>query len=269
MLTLSSTSAATSAVRASRTVSMTAYTLGHGDLFDALEDAARGGASVEVCLEGAPYKDAKGGLARANASIVAELRRAGVDARLSGPGDALLHAKTLNVDGALYLDDRNWRAGDLVLRDDDPQDPALATHKSGALTAEGALVRAADSGGDVILESESFGCCNAVYSALDDAAKRGLAPRVLVCARELHGNDRELQMLQRLASDGARVRVTNQTDKIALAGETAWLGSANATAAIPPSDTLDWGTCSDDAAIVTAVRERVESNWARAKPLVP
>ena len=145
--------------------------------------------------------------------------------------------------------------------------PELATLKRDALASEGKLLRAAAPGEDTIVESESFGCCNAVYSALDEAAKRGLHPRVLVCARELRGNDRERDRLAHLAADGARVRVTKETDKIALAGDRLWIGSANATAAIELPDTIDWGVCSDDAAIVAAARARVESTWAHAKAL--
>jgi hypothetical protein len=267
MLSVSSTVEAAAAMRGARTVSFTAYTLRRGALFDGLEAAARGGAHVRVRLEGAPYGDADGSFARANAGVVAELRCAGIDASVSAPADAPIHAKMLDVDGTRYLDDRNFGAGDLVVRDDDPADPGLATLKRDALASEGTLLRGARPGEDTIVESESFSCCNAVYSALDDAAKRGLRPRVLVCARELRGNDRERDRLAHLAADGARVRVTKETDKLALAGDRLWIGSANATAAIELPDTIDWGVCSNDAALVAAARARVESTWTHAKPL--
>jgi hypothetical protein len=267
MLSLSSTAEAAAAMRGAHTVSVIAYTLRRGGLFDALEAAAAAGTRVSVRLEGAPYGDSDGSFARVNAGVVAELRRAGVDASASAPGDAPIHAKILDVDGIRYLDDRNFGASDLVVRDDDPADPALATLKRGALTSEGALLRAAQPGDDTIVESESFSCCNAVYSALDDAAKRGLQPRVLVCARELRGNVRERDRLAHLAADGARVRVTKETDKLAFAGDRLWIGSANATAAIELPDTIDWGVTTGDAAIVAAARARVESTWAHAKPL--
>jgi hypothetical protein len=267
MLSLSSTAEAAASMHRAHAVSFTAYTLRRGSLFDALEAAARAGAHVSVRLEGSPYGDADGSFARVNAGVVAELRRAGVDASVSAPADAPIHAKMLDVDGMRYLDDRNFGAGDLVVRDDDPADPALATLKRDALAFEAKLLRAAAPGEDTIVESESFGCCNAVYSAIDDAAKRGLHPRLLVCARELRGNERERDRLAHLVQDGARVRVTKETDKLALAGDHLWVGSTNATAAIQLPDTIDWGICSDDAAIVTAARTRVESNWACAKPL--
>jgi hypothetical protein len=262
MLSLSSTAQAAAAVRGARAVDFEAYVLRPGELLDALEAAARGGARVRVRLEGAPC----GNAARANRFAVAELRRSGADARLSLPPQAPLHAKALVADGALYLDDRNWGNGDLVLRDDDPHDPCVARHKRSALESEAELLRTA-SGGGTIVESESFGCGNPVYAAVDDAAELGLEPRVLVCARELRGNRRESAMLERLVRDGARVRVTQQTDKIALAGERAWIGSANATAAFAPPDALEWSVCSGNAAIVAAARARVEDTWSRARPL--
>ncbi len=267
MLSLSSTAEAAASMHRAHAVSFTAYTLRRGSLFDALEAAARGGAHVSVRLEGAPYGDADGSFARANSGVVAELRRAGVDASASALADVPIHAKMLDVDGMLYLDDRNFGASDLVVRDDDPADPALATFKRDALASEGKLLRAAAPGEDTIVESESFSCCNAVYSAIDDAAKRGLQPRLLVCARELRGNGRERDRLAHLVRDGARVRVTKETDKLALAGDRLWIGSANATAAIDLPDTVDWGVCSNDAAIIAAARARVESTWAHATAL--
>jgi hypothetical protein len=267
MLSLSSTAEAAAATRAAHVVSFTAYTLRHGDLFDALEAAAARGTRVRVRLESTPYGDKDGAFARVNASIAAELRRAGVDASVRASGDAPIHAKILDVDGTRYLDDRNFGAGDLVVRDDDAADPALATHKRAALASEGELLRAEMPAGDTIVESESFGCCNAVYSALDVAAKGGRQPRVLVCARELRGNERERTRLEQLARDGASVRVTKETDKLALRGDRLWIGSANATAAIALPDTIDWGIRSEDAAIVAAARARIESNWQHAKPL--
>ena len=240
-----------------------------GALFDALEAAARGGAHVSVRLEGAPCGDADGSFARVKrrASSRSCVAPASTRARARRRTRRFTQ-RCSSVDGTRYLDDRNFGAGDLVVRDDDPADPALATHKREALAAEGKLLRGAQPGDDTIVESESFGCCNAVYSALDDAAKRGLHPRVLVCARELRGNDRERDRLAQLAADGARVRVTKETDKLALAGDRALDRQRERHRRDRHCpDTIDWGVCTDDAAIVAAARARVESTWAHAKPL--
>ncbi len=243
-----------------RRIAVEAYTL-HGRVLHALEAAARRGARVSVRLEGAPHDDARQRLGRENRRIVAELRRAGADATL-GHG---LHAKTVAIDGALYLDDQNWGTNDLVLRDDDPSEIAtIPKMKHEALAQEACLLRSARAGDGIIVESESFGCCNAVYSALNVLARAGAAPRLLVCARELRGDERERVVLGALVRNGVRVRVTNDSEKFALAGERAWIGSANATVAFGAADLTDWGLATTNATIVDAIRRRVETQWARA-----
>ena len=62
-------------------------------------------------------------------------------------------------------------------------------------------------------------------------------------------------------NDGVRVRVCKDSEKLAVAGSGAWLGSANATAAFGESDMIDWGLCTSDPAIVSAVRARLEAAW--------
>jgi hypothetical protein len=263
MVKLSSTSELFAALAHAKAIDLHAYTL-HGPVLRALEAAASRGARVGVTLEGSPYDDPCGQLARENRRVVAELRAAGVDASL---GDGV-HAKSIVADGTLFLDDRNWNASDIVLRDDDPAAASIPTLKHEALAAEAGLLRAARCDDGVIVASESFGCCNTVYSALDALAKRGAAPRLVVCERELRGNAREREVLGALVRDGVRVRVGRDTEKLALAGERAWIGSANATVAFGRADLPDWGLCSGDPAIVAAVRDRIESEWTCAKPLV-
>ncbi|HEY6326902.1 MAG TPA: hypothetical protein VIW73_10375 [Candidatus Cybelea sp.] len=264
MVKLSSATELFAAVARAKAIDLHAYTL-HGPVLRALEDAASRGARVGVELEGSPHDDPCGRLARENRRIAAELRAAGVDARL---GDGV-HAKSIVADGTLFLDDRNWNASDIVLRDDDPADAAsIPTLKHEALAAEAGLLRSARRDDGVIVASGSFGCCNSVYSALDALAQRGAAPRLVVGERELRGNAREREILGALVRDGVRVRAGRDTDKLALDGGRAWIGSANATVAFDRADLPDWGLCSSDPAIVAAVRDRVESEWTRAKPLV-
>ena len=233
-----------------------AYTL-HGPVLLALEDAARRGACVRVRLEGRPFDDPKGRLAAENARLARELRACGAEASLAHP----LHAKALDLDGVLYLDEKNWQRDDLVLRESDAAEArAVATIKHEALAREAQLL--ADSGrNDAVVESESFGCCNAVYGALTRLARSGASPRLLVAQNELRGNKREAEVLERLVNDGVRVRVCKDSEKLAVAGGGAWLGSANATAAFGDSDLIDWGLCTRDPAIVSAVRTRLEAAW--------
>jgi hypothetical protein len=265
MLTLSSVRQMLGALSHASEIDAEAYTL-HGPVLRALEEAARDGAHVIVRLEGRPYGDPAGNFARENRRLVAELCAAGADAQLGHP----LHAKAITVDSTLYLDDRNWGVRDLVVRDDDPSDIAsIPSIKHEALAAEAQLLRGARAGDRVVVESESFGCCNAVYSALDALGRAGVAPRLLVCANELRANDRERKALDRLAHDGVRVRVCNDSEKLALAGNRVWCGSANATVAFGESDMPDWGVSTGNDAIVSATRARLETQWAKARDFKP
>jgi phosphatidylserine/phosphatidylglycerophosphate/cardiolipin synthase-like enzyme len=261
MLTLTSTGAVIDSLAGAENVAVVAYTLS-GSVLRALEDAAARGAHVAVCLEGHPYDDARSHLGRLNSRIVAELRRAGADARLADP----IHAKTMSVDGTLYLDEKNWRAGDLVLREDDPTEAAaIQTHKGEALEQEANLLAGARAADGVIVESESFGGGNAAYFALRALGRAGAAPRLLVNSRDLRGAAHERTILEDLARDGVRVRVCDDSSKFAVAGDRAWLGSANATYASGKWDMPDWGLCTGNAQIVDAVRTRLESEWSDAR----
>ena len=78
MVRLSSTAEVVRALSTAHDVTVLSYTLRPGPVRAALESAARRGARVRVRLEGAPFSDAKGALARSNRRIVGgtcELRR--------------------------------------------------------------------------------------------------------------------------------------------------------------------------------------------------
>ena len=288
MMSLSSTGVVLAALQRARVASLSAYILRPGVVEDALLDAARRGARVTVRLEGQPYADSQGALLAGNRSAVAALRAAGADAQLvheSGSSGGGLHAKMLVTDDALYLDDRNW-AGDgeeTIVRDTFAQDrtmaqdaiagdcarasPFFAVRKHDALASEARLLRSARSNEDVIVESESFGAYNAAYDALDDLARDGGKPRVLVAERELQNNAKELAVLQALVRDGASVRVTPADEKFALAGERGWIGSANLSAAFDRPDQIDWSVRTDDPVIIAHERAAFESRWTSAQAL--
>lgn len=258
MIALSSTGEVLAAMTRARAVAVEAYTL-HGAVLRATADAARRGARVTVRLA-APPRD--GRLAGENARVAAELRRAGAAVALQQD----LHAKEIRLDGDLYLDGKNWNRGDVVLRDSDPHDatPVAAT-KRDALAAEAQLLRGARPGDAVVVESESFGCCNGVYGALRALGRAGAAPRLIVNERDLDGNDRERRAIAGLVRDGVRVRVGNDSEKLAAAGNRAWLGSANATVAVKKWDSIDWGLRTADAKIAGTVRRRLEADWQAAR----
>jgi len=262
MLALSSLGAVLRALGTAHRIDVEAYTL-HGPVLRAVEAAARRGADVNVALDGEPYNDSKRHLASENQRLVDELRASGADAVLQ----RALHAKTIAADATLYLDGKNWHGDDLILSESAAQSHSVAMVKHEALEEERKLIAGAQKSDGVIVESESFGCCNAVYAALERLARAGGAPRLLVSERELHGNERERRALGRLVAEGARVRVCRDSEKLAAAGDGAWLGSANATLAAPAEDSIDWGLRTRDKTIVAAVRQRLEGQWASARPL--
>jgi hypothetical protein len=263
MLRLSSTSEVLARIERAKQIMVEAYTL-HGPVLHALEAAARRGARVAVRLEGRPFDDPKEHLRRENSKLVAELRRDGADAALGHP----LHAKAISLDGTLYLDGKNWRAHDIVVCDDDAAEIAsIPMSKHEALEQEALLLARARLRDDVIVESESFGAGNPTYSALKALASAGKSPRLLVSERDLRANRRERRVLEDLVRDGVRVRICKDSEKLAVAGDGAWLGSANATVTYGDADMTDWGLCTGNAEIVTAVRDRLETQWETARTL--
>lgn len=275
MLALSSQEAVLASIAQAREVSCSAFILRPGRLLNALESAAAGGAEVRVRLDGFTFGDERGRLA-ANQAAVDELRTYGADAALGDPAGPPLHLKSVVADGKLFLDDRNWPGGgrDTILaldgRDEieavgstlagvPAQTADLATVKGSALALEASTI-AAGAGDAVECESESFGS-GSVCAALRLRAEGGAHVRLLV-DRKVNGAER--RALRTLAGAGVEVRVGGSAEKIALAGDRAWIGSANATSAAP--GTLDWGLRTADGAIVGALRGRFEEEWAAGRP---
>lgn len=263
MLSLRSTNDVLQALDAARQIHIEAYTL-HGPVLHAVEAAARRGATVGVALEGRPYSDSPGRLTAENQRLARELRAAGAVVTLGHP----FHAKAIVADGTLYLDEKNWDMGDLVLRDDDPVEArSIPMNKRDALDQEAALLKGARICDGAIVESESFGSYNTVFKNLKDLGASGAAPRLLVSDRQLRHNPAERSALDELVSEGVDVRVCSDSEKLAVAGNRAWLGSANATSPFGRGAMTDWGLQTNDATIVAAVRDRLETTWATARPL--
>ncbi|MGA7249541.1 MAG: hypothetical protein WBW89_17485, partial [Candidatus Cybelea sp.] len=62
-----------------------------------------------------------------------------------------------------------------------------------------------------------------------------------------------------------RVRICGDSAKLAVSGNRAWLGSANATYADGRWAMPDWGLCTGDAASARTVRQRLVREWAGAR----
>ena len=79
---------------AATSIDLEVYLLSHPQVIAALRSARARGVRTRVLLEQHPF----GGLD--NAAVLADLQRAGVEARWTGPAFRLTHAKTLLVDRA-------------------------------------------------------------------------------------------------------------------------------------------------------------------------
>ncbi len=260
MVTLATTSEFLAALQHARHIEVRSYTLAPGAVADALAAAARRGAAVSVTLAGAPFAPA--GPAAANARTLARLRAAG--ARTAESAGAF-HAKIARVDGALYLDDRNWsERGDTILRVPVAEAPAsLATSKQRAIATEVALVASARTGERVEIASESFGFASPLYSTLRLLAARGVGVRLCVDRGELHPGSTEDRALARLAAAGVEVRLGSSSEKFAIRGARVWVGSANATYAAPGA--TDWGLETRSPAVRAQLHVRFERTWAHAR----
>jgi hypothetical protein len=261
-----------------------------GPVLDALVAAARRGAEVWVRLERDPLDDAAGTLHQANAASIATLRAAGASAEATKRGEPVLHLKAAVVDGTAWLDDRNWAAGgaERILRDSDADDVAavrsavaggrgadghLATTKSGAQRLEADVIGRADAT-PLVVESESFGN-GTIYEALLRRAEAQLPTRLIVAGREVAeaGNHTERAHLAHLAALGVAVRAGDPKhgdldEKLAVAGDDGWAGSANATYARGDAGAQrDWGMATREPTIVDGLRASFERNWAHALPL--
>jgi phosphatidylserine/phosphatidylglycerophosphate/cardiolipin synthase-like enzyme len=262
-------------------IELSAYVLRSKSMVRALEGAAKAGARVKVRLEATPYADKGGRLARLNRDTIAKLRATGADARLVDRfGGHLNHMKAAVVDGVAFLDDRNWpmSAGNTIVADDDQRDVHVvrdairgkidnphnvAVTKGAALSQEAALLSARGSRRGVAVETESFTAGTAPYRAIRQLALSGVPVRLLICEHDLkRGTEAATRALAR---DGVTVRVTRSAEKIAVASDRAWIGSANAT--YGRDDQIDWGATITDAVLRARLQARFNSTWRYARPL--
>ena len=266
-------------VASARDVAFGAYFLSpHSAAAGALLSAARGGAHVAVTLQADPYRNPYG--AKDNAAVARELRAAGADVRLLPSAEAPFHLKAAVCDGVAYVDDRNWtkRGPEIVLRDDDPRDVArvrdaltgtgggesaeagVATRKDDALRRELELVEHAGTD-PVIVETERV-ATSPLTRALERRALAG-EPTTMIVGRAKHHSRTEAHAITEMRHDGVDVRAGGTNEKLALAGDTAWIGSVNATGVSGRNaGQLEWGTLTRDPTIVGVVRTSLQRDVA-------
>lgn len=282
MITLASTSRMLQALKTARNVTFSAYLMHPGPVERALERAALRGARVQVRLEGRMYRPTSAMLA-ANRKAVADLRAAGVDARLvhrtqsDGPA---MHLKAAVCDGEAFLDGCDWNAGDTVIRDTTVSDVnamrtaalcegsggtgALSLNKADALACEARTIEHFR-GAHVDVETETLGVSR-ISAELRRLAKAGVHCRLLVSAQGLKESVATSKQSASLKRDGVDVRVIDANEKLAVAGARAWVGSVDATSPHYNSDQLDWGLSTKDRHLVHALETRFNTRWRTAKP---
>jgi hypothetical protein len=270
-LTLASPTQVAARIAQADEIAFGSYFIPHA-MREALVAAARRGAHVDVTLEETPYEDRTGGLGRLNAASAAALRAAGADVHLVSGDAPPYHIKAAVCDGVAYLNDRNWPAqGGTIVADDDAADVALvreaiagrggadetlATRKDVAVQREAALIDGAGSA-PVVVATESFGA-GAISAALRRHAGLGAPTTLIVNQRQANP-----ALLAGLERAGIVVRNSVANEKLVLAGDAVWLGSANATfAGGKDAGQTDWGLVTRDRELVAAVRERLSAYGA-------
>ena len=264
-------------VGSARDIAFGTYFLPHGATRDALVAAARRGSHVAVTLQADPYRNPYG--ARCNAEAARELRGVGASVTLLPSDRVPFHLKAALCDGVAYLDDRNWtqRGPEIVVSDDGATDVALvrealagrggadatlATRKDEALRREVELVDGAGAA-PVIVETERA-ATSPLTRALQRRAEAG-APTTLVLGRTARHSAREARTLAALAASGVGIRETGTNEKLALAGDLAWIGSGNATGASGRgAGQIEWGMLTREPALVAAVRSALVRDAGRA-----
>ncbi len=261
-------------------VALSAYTLEpRGEMVRALDTAAARGARVSVTLEGFAGRSDARELRRVALANARDLRSHGVHVRLGTGGGDEVHLKAAVVDGTAFLDDRNWAArGETIVATTEsdevsavrdaiagrPRDAgSLATDKRSALEREAAAIRRG--GEHVDLETESFGP-GIVATALRERAAGGAHVRLLVndrIASERRARG-ERALLREVARAGVEVRISAASEKLCVAGDRGWVGSANATFAGEPM--TDWGLTVDDPSLLGTLAATFERNWDAARP---
>jgi len=277
-------------IRHASTVEVAAYELSPwSDMTKALTAAADRGASVDVVVGGGAFGQAKDD----NVATLTALSYHGCILD-NGANNLTLakcrlhitpnpqHVKVAVVDGEVYVSDRNFTAhtrSELVVHDQLPGDRLvferavlgdaggnehLWTTKRDALAAEGRMLFDRRSR-EVRTETESFGPGTSVYRGLLARARAGDRVRLIVSRVEYNNSSAERHAVADLRNVGADVRVGRSNEKMTVDGDNVWMGSTNATAALP--DQIDWGMMFRDASLASKLSSQFDRNWDDAQPV--
>lgn len=260
-VSLASTADLAESIRQAHNVELDAYVLRNPLVVYSLESAARAGAHVTVHLGDpgrAPERDA-------NAAVMRALKAAG--ARVTpepGFGPDALHAKIAIVDDSTYFDDRNFTSEQSETLICDRRKAGVREHlrpKDEVLADEAKMLREG-AGHDVVLATESLGP-GPVVDALIERARHGDSVRVMY-NRETQ-NPVAALAVARLRAAGVQLRLSAENHKIAVSGDDAWIGSANASPGA--GEQREWGMQVPEA-LARPLRATLEYCWWMAKPSV-
>ena len=262
--------AATSAVASSNNATVTAYTLTPGNaMIRALGATVAHGGHASLVVDGNPY-DPDGDVRAGDEAALAQAASLHINVYRS---NRPIHLKAVLVPTGSYLSDRNWSRDAVVLLDRDSTDYAaiadaakgsphsvlhgndggLALIKSDALSLEAQMLSRAQ---PISVESESFSANNPVYTALYDHPS---GARLIVAQTEYRKKRSEQAVIARLIARGVDVRTSTLNEKIGLAGDGVYIGSANATSGV--EDQIEWGLVTHDPALFSTLRQRFQSEW--------
>jgi len=292
MVTLSSLQRFLGALGTATDIVFDTYILqARGKVFRALEAACRRGAHVVVRVARDPYENPDG--SSRNVDAVDALRALGADARVTEN----THLKGALLDGVGFVDDCNWKqdGSDTILRDDSPDDirmihdaaagridpgtSTFATRKDDALAEEKALFASSGSAEDIIVETESISFGSLTWELGTLAKEKHCHVRLIVNTYDLAkpGGYREAEVLKWLEKSGVAVHLSSATEKFAIVGQAAWIGSANlsiedarlrkAHPGMP--DTIEWGARTSDRAINEHLRTVFEKRWEKSQDVMP
>jgi hypothetical protein len=243
-------------------------------LEQALVNAAKGGATVEVSLPSDSYVQSLGDVYQEDMESATNIEAAGGtvmwDAGTQSPNNEPLHAKLAIVDGVAYLDGRNWDSGDVIVSETSSADltaigdaialaptdsPYLDTVKQDALALETTFIDDAP-GTTIDFMTESFGAGN-VANALIARAKAGATVHAIVLNSDTSKTeDTTLTQMQQAGID-VELNPASGSEKLTIIGNAAWFGSSNATTGSPYQ--IDWGAVFSSPTVLSTLQSNFNS----------
>jgi hypothetical protein len=137
----------------------------------------------------------------------------------------------------------------------------LWTRKAAALRAEADMLAVAHSH-RIEISSQAFSVATPVFGQLEQRRKAGDEVLLLIGRSEYARSPAAREAAARLAKAGVAIRLSSSNAKMAIDGDTVWIGSANATGSVP--DQRDFGMVVTSSAIAAQLRKQFDDEWNKA-----